>query len=671
MRSFIRVTTISWIVLVVGLTAPHADAEGEPEANAKRLAPDAPPPGFDPARHMRIDQVSPGMTGYGMTVFHGATPEPFPVEVVSVERGFTPDKAVVWIRCPDPRMQLTGPVQGMSGSPIYLWTDKDGPADQRAIGQGGRIIGAFAFGHRLGKDCYVGVQPIENMLRAGSRAKLPDVKKPVEAGVGARDQNLAATWQLARTHHLDAQQTWRLSAISQLVGYEPPAENAPLLNAQPMGAKRMMLPVSVGSAQQAQLLGPYFAPMGLAAMAGDADASAGLAPKWIDPEQVKMAPGSVFAIPLAFGPVDMAAIGTCTDVLPDGTALAFGHRMFAEGNTDVPMATGFIHFIQPNLDASFKLGGSLKIKGAVVRDEAVAVVGKPGVGFPSAPAKVHVRWVDSPELNIDFDYTIVHHNRLLPALIAATAASSIDTDTTLPRQNTVHMKAHVKFVGGQHLDIQSIAPNATAAQIPAALVPPIATLVENEFGTMQVQSVDTTLEIRSDVQMAQVVGATLQQSVVKPGESLIVHVRLQPFRDPEQIQRIELKIPDHTPDGQYNLMIGGAQPYAQLLMAMKPHLTRVANQKQLVTAIQELLDIRDNALYTVLRLNEQNNLAIGRSELPNLPSSRVALLAVPTSTTTTPYANSLQRIDALPYVVLNQVMLPVQIQRDPVESLTR
>ncbi|QNN24483.1 hypothetical protein HED60_20145 [Planctomycetales bacterium ZRK34] len=662
MRSFIRVMIISWLLVFAGSGVVTLAAD-KPAAPPQKQP--APPPGFDPARHMRIDEVSPGMKGYGVTVFHGATPEPFPVEVVSVEQGFSPDKAVVWIRCPDPRMQLTGPVQGMSGSPIYLWTDKDGPADQRKIGAGGRIIGAFAFGHRLGKDCYVGVQPIENMLRAGNRAKLPDAQKPIEAGAAALDQNLAATWQIARQNNLDAQQTWRLAAISKLVGYTPPAENTPLPTAPPKGAKRMMLPVSVGSPQQAQLLAPYFAPVGLSAMAGNADASAGLAPKWIDPDKVKMAPGSVFAIPLAYGPIDMAAIGTCTDVLPDGTALAFGHRMFAEGDTDVPMATGFVHFIQPNLDASFKLGGSLKITGAVVRDEAVAVVGKPGVNFPSAPARVHVRWVDSPELNTDFEYTIVHHNRLLPALIAASAAASIDTDTTLPRINTVHLNSQVKFVGGKSLDIRSIAPNANASRIPAAMVPPIATLIENEFGTMQVESVDTTLEIRSDLEIAQIVGATLQQSVVKPGDTLVVHVRLQPFRDPEKIQRVELKIPDNTPDGQYNLMIGGAQPYAQLLMTMKPHMSRVANQKQLFKAMQELLDIRDDALYTVLRLNEPNNLAIGRSELPNLPSSRVALLAVPTSTTTTQYANSLEHIDAQPYVVVNQVMLPVKIQQDP------
>ena len=78
---------------------------------------------IDPAKPTPIlpfDQVRVGMKGYGLTVFHGIAIEPFAVEVVSVMRDFAPKKGVVWVRCPDERMQLTGPVEGMSGSPGSL-----------------------------------------------------------------------------------------------------------------------------------------------------------------------------------------------------------------------------------------------------------------------------------------------------------------------------------------------------------------------------------------------------------------------------------------------------------------------------------------------------------------------------------------------------------------------
>jgi hypothetical protein len=39
---------------------------------------------FDPARHMRVSEVKPGMTGYGLTVFKGTTIERFDVEVIAI-----------------------------------------------------------------------------------------------------------------------------------------------------------------------------------------------------------------------------------------------------------------------------------------------------------------------------------------------------------------------------------------------------------------------------------------------------------------------------------------------------------------------------------------------------------------------------------------------------------
>src|SRR5689334_1910770 len=137
----------SCLVLLL-LQAPSRPAHGE------SYAPPTPPPPILPPGDVPV-----GMKGYCMTVFHRTTIEPFPVEVISVMRDFAPKKGVVWIRCPDQRMQQSGPVQGMSGSPIYLWAE----GEPHELGKGGKLIGAFAFGYAATKDCYVGVQPIENM----------------------------------------------------------------------------------------------------------------------------------------------------------------------------------------------------------------------------------------------------------------------------------------------------------------------------------------------------------------------------------------------------------------------------------------------------------------------------------------------------------------------------
>ena len=45
---------------------------------------------FDPARHMRVSEIKPGMKGYGLSVFSGTKIEKFDVEVVDVVKNFNP-----------------------------------------------------------------------------------------------------------------------------------------------------------------------------------------------------------------------------------------------------------------------------------------------------------------------------------------------------------------------------------------------------------------------------------------------------------------------------------------------------------------------------------------------------------------------------------------------------
>ncbi|HTL27857.1 MAG TPA: SpoIVB peptidase S55 domain-containing protein, partial [Tepidisphaeraceae bacterium] len=110
---------------------------------------------FDPARHMRVAEVKPGMKGYGLSVFKGTKIEKFDVEVLSVLKNFNPKYDVILITCKGQNLEHTGAIAGMSGSPIFL-NDDQGHA---------RMVGAFAYGWPMVKDPIAGVQPIEYMLK--------------------------------------------------------------------------------------------------------------------------------------------------------------------------------------------------------------------------------------------------------------------------------------------------------------------------------------------------------------------------------------------------------------------------------------------------------------------------------------------------------------------------
>jgi hypothetical protein len=64
---------------------------------------------FDPARHMRVSEVKPGMTGHGLSVFSGTKVERFDVEVISVLRNFNPKADVILIRCRGQNLEHTAP----------------------------------------------------------------------------------------------------------------------------------------------------------------------------------------------------------------------------------------------------------------------------------------------------------------------------------------------------------------------------------------------------------------------------------------------------------------------------------------------------------------------------------------------------------------------------------
>ncbi|MGB5416798.1 MAG: SpoIVB peptidase S55 domain-containing protein, partial [Polyangiales bacterium] len=108
-------------------------------------------PGF-----IHVDEIRPGMKGYGLSVLRGTEPERFDVEVIDVLHQFRPNQDLILIRTPHPLLDRARGVAGMSGSPIYL---------------DGRLAGAYAYGWSYGVDPVVGVTPIANMLA--------ELKRPV------------------------------------------------------------------------------------------------------------------------------------------------------------------------------------------------------------------------------------------------------------------------------------------------------------------------------------------------------------------------------------------------------------------------------------------------------------------------------------------------------------
>ena len=107
-----------------------------------------------------VDQIHPGMRGYALTVFQGVKPESMDVEVLGVLHNVNGPKGdIILIRLHGTKVEYTGVVAGMSGSPVYL---------------DGKLAGALAF--RIGefsKEPIAGVTPIADMLEINALDKSP------------------------------------------------------------------------------------------------------------------------------------------------------------------------------------------------------------------------------------------------------------------------------------------------------------------------------------------------------------------------------------------------------------------------------------------------------------------------------------------------------------------
>src|SRR5258708_12738068 len=113
------------------------------------------------------------MAGFGYTIFAGDRVEKFELEVIGVLDNFLgPTQSIILVQLKGPKVEHTGVVAGMSGSPVYL---------------DGKLAGALSL--KLGiftKEPIAGVTPIQDVLNPPSppvtaQAATQQLRVPTEA----------------------------------------------------------------------------------------------------------------------------------------------------------------------------------------------------------------------------------------------------------------------------------------------------------------------------------------------------------------------------------------------------------------------------------------------------------------------------------------------------------
>ncbi len=625
---------------------------------------------------MKLDDVRIGMKGYGLSVFNGTKIETFDVEVISVQRDFAPNRGVVWVRCTDERMQKSGPVHGMSGSPIFLWP----LGEEKQAGQGGSVIGAFAFGYQMVTECYVGIQPIEYMLETAGRVEATPTAfasaatAPGQPALASRMiHTLLAS---AKQQGATPRQTWQATMLAQAVdplaklqGQHltdgsttadlPPV--TPELLAHGHGQiTRLMVPLSVSSPAVAQLMTGILEPFGLRPLAGTGSVIGSRPPVEVDPDAVTFAPGSVLSVPLAWGDADLSAAGTVTALTTEGDVMGFGHAMFGDGRAALPMATGYVHMVMPTLVSSFKLGGSLQLKGALLRDEQAAVVGSAKGTYNTSP--VHVRVNMPGHDQREYKYQVTHHQSLTPVLSAIVAMQSVSAVQNPPALNTLHVQGTLRFNDQQQVDINTLIPMASPVAVAMQILPPLAVMANNPFESRQIESVDITATYQPQVLVSSLARGHLTQPVVAPGDEVTINLWLQPYGGQMYRKQVSIKVPDALPDGDYQLIVGNGQTHTSMMMGTRPHLSSPTSIDALFNLVKRVMETDTTSIYVILQSHEQG-LAVGQQEMPRLPSSRRALLTGSASSKTAPYQEWLSQKFETGHVIDGVLSFNLQVRK--------
>ena len=499
-----------------------------------------------------VDQLKPGMKGYALTVFSGEVPDKFEIEIIDVVRDYVTGQDAVLFRSSDPRMQHSGIVGGMSGSPIYF-NDK--------------LAGALAYGYRFNKDPMGGMTPIENMLEVADLPYRPEV---FPQRVRARGREGTAAW----ADHMLNLGTNPLPP-RQVPSQIPGPNGMPSGGLEPLGA-----PMSVSGLgpRTSQFLadvtglmpvrggGSMSAPAG---EGGEGEAS---------PSRGKhiFKPGDSISVVLIDGDNGAAPNGTVTWVGGRNSerVLAFGHPMYSEGPSRYPIANAHVHTILASVERSVKLSSHLDIQGTLIQDRQPAIYGRTDIQTPMIPVVTAVTGPDPEFGQRVYHSSVADSDSLTPALVTALMLDGIEEaggDTVEVVLETHHEILIETSSGPRTFDLveETYYPAGVIRGIAArsrALMVMMAAL-DNKFEIASIKSVKQEATIHYGAPVEIIDRVRVADGEIRAGQLLELLVDLRPPRGPIRTEQVSVRIPEDAGGERIVLELGGGDyimPYAPL-----------------------------------------------------------------------------------------------------------
>ena len=444
-----------------------------------------------------LSQVRPGMQGYAYTIFAGDQVERFDLEVLGVLDNFLgPKQSIILVQLKGPKVEHTGVVAGMSGSPVYL--------DGKLAGALSLKLGVFT------KEPIAGVTPIEAVLTPPSQ----------------NSSSQASVQQLSLPNESSARTGFPSGSALELI-------ETPLVFSgfQPAAIQQFA----------AQLQG-----YGLVAAQG------GTSPP--RPEDAHLSAGDMAGMVLVQGDASINSACTVTAVQADRVYLC-GHPFLSLGNVQLPMARSRVVTTLSSDLASTKIvnvGGSI---GTITGDHLTAVTGTLGAAPAMVPLDLTLVATEagSPKQKT-LHFELVNHPKLTPLLVAITTFSGLTQNSLYGEGTTLHLSGEIRLQGHAPVQIENtFAPGDSLSPdgLPIALsMQSVFTrLFTNTFEPAKVDRISLRVESVPGRKSFTIESAWLERGEAAPGETLRVRVLLRPYRGVARVEEATVHIPDQAARG--------------------------------------------------------------------------------------------------------------------------
>lgn len=558
-----------------------------------------------------LSKVRRGQKGYGLTTMQGTTPERFEFEVISVNRNFLPKMDIILVKSDDPKVQISGFWQGMSGSPLFIEN---------------KLTCAFSYGFRFNKLAIGGCTPIRYMQSEGFRKRRgitaeylksakrkgnrSRVRAPKSAASLAEYLNVVPDRDIGRA----MKRGGRASPWLTMEGL--PKRQRPADTERGMTASAVPLALSGFSAPAFAEAKRLMKGFPVEPMQAGGTGSPGTGPRGFQL-------GGAIAVQLVRGDMSAAATGTVSYVDGDGV-LAFGHPMFHAGELYAPVAAAEIHTVIPSAANAFVVASPLRELGSLTQDRQSTIAADTGIKVEMIP--LHIRIRDTAGKSIGDFRVEVLDNRFFTGTFAAIAAMNA-TSLYLPDRDHVTLKTKSRVVLRGHApleftDFLHSETGAAGAMASARGLRVLGPLLSNPFEPVDIEAIELDVQVAYGANFGKLASMRLPSAELVPGQRNYVDVELERYKGKRITRRLAFDVPSSLAGSIVRLEVTSGDS-APLYIAPPTDLG------ELVDAFRSLLP---GTVYAVTLYSAQTGAAIDGKLIRDLPASALDRLSTRTHT---------------------------------------